>query len=68
MVCKYHLLLLQLGVGTNYLAEFRERISFSDKATLLEHVLDKAETAGLVIIIPDQSEANILLTLGYFVR
>jgi hypothetical protein len=49
MVCKYHLLPLQLGVGTNYLAEFYERISFTDKATLLEHVLDKAETAGLVL-------------------
>ena len=49
MICKYHLLPLQLGVGTNYLAEIRERSSFSDKATLLEHVLDKAENAGLVL-------------------
>ena len=48
-VCKYHLLSLQLGVRTNYLAEICESSSFSDKATLLEHVLDKAENAGLVL-------------------
>lgn len=69
MVCKYHLLPLQLGARTNYLAEFRERISFSDKAALLEHVLDKVEAAGLVLadtttMDESRSRAREVLVLG----
>ena len=48
-ICGYHLP-LQLGVGTNYFAEFREEHSFSSKAELLEYVLDKAEAAGLLLV------------------
>ena len=69
MTCKYHLLPLQLGVGTNYLAEIRERSSFSDKTSLLEHVLDKAENAGLVLadtttVDESRSRARDVLVLG----
>jgi len=40
---------LRLGVGTNYLVEFREGRSFSCKGDVAEHVLDKAEAAGLLM-------------------
>lgn len=41
---------LQLGRGSNYLAEFREGCSFFNKEDLLNHVLDKTEMANLVLV------------------
>lgn len=67
-ICIHHLP-LQLGAATNYLAEFREGHSFSDKEELLNHVLDKTEAAKLVLVDTrtvkeSRSRAREVLLLG----
>lgn len=49
-ICSMHHLPLNLGVGTNYLAEFKEGCSFLDKAHLLDFVLDMTERADLLLV------------------
>eukprot|EP00571_Detonula_confervacea_P017241 CAMPEP_0172312046 /NCGR_PEP_ID=MMETSP1058-20130122/16472_1 /TAXON_ID=83371 /ORGANISM="Detonula confervacea, Strain CCMP 353" /LENGTH=245 /DNA_ID=CAMNT_0013025391 /DNA_START=118 /DNA_END=855 /DNA_ORIENTATION=- len=56
-ICMHHLP-LHLGVGTNYLAEFCKGHSFSDKAELLEYVLDKTEAAKLMIVDTNTMEES----------
>ena len=66
-ICIHHLP-LQLGAGSNYLAEFHEGHSFSDKEALLNHVLDKTEAANLVLVdtrtvVESRSRAREVLLL-----
>ena len=39
---------LQIGIGTNYIADFVEGISFHNQEDLLDFILDKTEVACLL--------------------
>ena len=46
-ICMSHLP-LQIGIGTNYIADFVEGISFHSQEDLLDFILDKTEVANLL--------------------
>ena len=46
-ICMSHLP-LQIGIGTNYIADFVEGISFHNQEDLLDFILDKTEVANLL--------------------